>query len=175
MKKYIALLRAINVGGNNLIKMVDLKLILAKLGLANVQTYIQSGNVVFETEQTSISQIGDSIGKAIKASHGFLPQILIISDDDLKTTFTELSLEYEKENNLYFWFLAQPAKQAKITEIETLLASEDTYKLTDKVFYMSCPNGIGKSKLPSKLERLLGVSATARNLRTVKKILEMIS
>lgn len=173
MMTYIALLRAINVGGNNLIKMADLKQIMAELGYQNVRTYIQSGNVVFETDVTDRLAMADKISMAIEASHGFAPPIFILEKVEFIAALDGQKLEFTEAKYVYFYFLERPALDIKLPEIDALLAEGDAYILTDKVFYLHCPAGVGRSKLAAKLDRLLGVQTTARNLRSVEKILEL--
>lgn len=173
MNTYIALLRAINVGGNNLIKMADLKLILAGIGLENVRTYIQSGNVAFECAEADKTTLGTKMSAAIETSHGFAPPVFILEKAEIVAALDAFDLAYEEEKYVYFNFLERPATDAKLSEADDLLLTGDAYKLTDKVLYLHCAAGIGRSKLAVKLNRLLGVEATARNLRSVKKIIEL--
>lgn len=173
MMTYIALLRGINVGGNNIIKMADLKAICAGLGFENVRTYIQSGNVVFETDERDAEILGNKLTLAIEASHGFAPQLFMLKKTDMQAALDGFDLEFGEEKFVYFYFLEQKPNDVKLAEIDALLAMGDEYKLTDKVFYLHCPAGVGRSKLAAKLDRLLGVQTTARNLRSVKKIVEL--
>ncbi|PCI86236.1 MAG: hypothetical protein COB24_10455 [Hyphomicrobiales bacterium] len=173
MMTYIGLLRAINVGGNNLIKMADLKEICGALGYENVRTYIQSGNVAFESVETDKAAMGVKMSEAIAASHGFAPPVFVLDKADLRAAFDGLDLDFVEEKFVYFYFLKQAATHAKIDEIEALLKPDDAFKLTDKLFYLHCAEGAGKSKLAAKIDRLLGVKTTARNLRTVKKLIEL--
>lgn len=173
MMTYVALLRAINVGGNNLIKMADLKVICAELGFENVRTYIQSGNVAFESGETDKVAMGAKMSAAIEASHGFAPPVFVLDKADLPSALDGLDLDFVEEKFVYFYFLEQTATDAKIDEIEALLKAGDAYKLTEKLFYLHCAEGAGKSKLATRLDRLLGVKTTARNLRTVKKLIEL--
>ncbi|MCB0093014.1 MAG: DUF1697 domain-containing protein, partial [Caldilineaceae bacterium] len=76
MNTYIALLRGINVGGNNKLPMKELAALLDGLGLQNVKTYIQSGNVVFQSERADVAALSQEISAAIGQSHGFTPAIL---------------------------------------------------------------------------------------------------
>ncbi|MBL1421311.1 MAG: DUF1697 domain-containing protein [Alphaproteobacteria bacterium] len=173
MMTYIALLRAINVGGNNLIKMADLKVICGELGFENVRTYIQSGNVAFESVETDKVAMGVKMSEAIAASYGFTPPVFVLDKADLQVALDGLDLDFVEEKFVYFYFLEQAATHAKIDEIEALLKPDNGFKLADKLFYLHCAEGAGKSKLAAKIDRLLGVKTTARNLRTVKKLIEL--
>lgn len=175
MTKYIALLRGINVGGNNIIKMADLKAICAKLGYENVKTYIQSGNVIFDSDKPDATTLGVELTHAIEQSHGFAPQLFMLLKSDVEQALNGLDFEFSEEKFVYFYFLEQPATNANMVELNALLKPDDVLKITDDVVYFHSPEGMGKSKLAAKLDKLLGVKTTARNLRTVKKLIELAS
>ena len=84
MKTYIALFRGMNVGGNNVLPMKELVTVLENIGLQNVKTYIQSGNAVFQSEETNASLLSSTISAAIKESHDFEPQVLLLRLDKLE-------------------------------------------------------------------------------------------
>lgn len=171
--QYIALLRGINVGGNNLIKMAELKAICAGLGYKNVVTYIQSGNVILESDKTDAKELGIELTLAIEKSHGFAPQLFMFKKQEIVDALDGFDLAYDEEKFVYFYFLEQVASQADLQLADGLKLAGDEYKLTDEVLYLHCPEGIGRSKLAVKLGQLLGVKTTARNLRTVKKLIEL--
>ena len=81
MKKFIALLRGINVSGQKKIKMSDLKLLFEDLGFQNVETYIQSGNVIFSSKEKSIKKLESKISSGIKSKYGFDVPVLVINPD----------------------------------------------------------------------------------------------
>ena len=89
MQKYISLLRGINVGGNKKILMADLKLLYANIGLLNISTYIQSGNVFFETESTDTALLAQNIENAIRAKYGFDVPVLVLNTRFLATITCE--------------------------------------------------------------------------------------
>ena len=84
MNKYLALLRGINVGGNNIIKMVDLKICFESIGFANVQTYIQSGNVLFESEANDIEKLTSNIEKVLSERFNYRSKVVIVSQKQLE-------------------------------------------------------------------------------------------
>ncbi|MGH3337802.1 MAG: DUF1697 domain-containing protein, partial [Propionibacteriaceae bacterium] len=84
MKTYIALFRGINVGGSNILPMKELVTVLEKIGARNVKTYIQSGNAVFRSEETNASLLSSKISAAIKKSHGFEPQVLLLELEQME-------------------------------------------------------------------------------------------
>ncbi len=175
MNTFIALLRGINVGGHNKLPMRELKALLESLGLANVQTYIQSGNVVFQIGRTDLPALGEAIGVAIGQSHGFVPKILLLSLADLATAVAQnpFPATDEQHKTLHFYFLESAPSNPDLTGLASLKTNSEQFELIDTVFYLHAPEGIGRSKLAAKVEKALGVPATARNWRTVSKLVEM--
>lgn len=165
---WIALLRGINVGGNNILPMAELRNDLEALKLTNVRTYIQSGNVVFDSAATTPSALAKRIGEQIEEQHGFRPRVLILSREDflaaIETNPFPEAASHPK--TLHFFFLAEPAADANMQALDDARSPTEAYKLTDRVFYLHAPDGIGRSKLAAKVERHLRVVTTARNYRT---------
>ena len=175
MSTWIALFRGINVGGKNILPMAELRLDFESLGCENVRTYIQSGNVVFESTARNASSLAKKIGQKIEDQRGFRPQILILASSDLKKAIagTPFPKAVTEPNRLHFFFLAKPATAPKTEALENAKTSTESYQLTDRVFYLHAPDGIGQSKLAASAEKYLGVTTTARNFRTVEKLLAM--
>ncbi len=175
MDTIIALLRGINVGGHNKLPMRDLKTLLKGLGLANVQTYIQSGNVVLQSDHSDLPALAQEIGAAIGESHGFEPQILLLRLVDLQTAVSQNPFPAAEENHktLHFYFLEHIPPNPDLALLEAIKSDSEQFTLIDSVFYLYAPDGIGRSKLAAKVERAMGVAATARNWRTVSKVLAM--
>ncbi len=175
MKTWIILLRGINVGGNNLIKMGDLRALLTKAGYENVRTYIQSGNVAFEYEGEDIDEICEHVTQTIYESHGFAPKTMALSYDTVVNIIAGNPYKDAEATpkNLHVFFLKTPAIDAEIEALEALKTENESFTITDEAAYLHLPDGVWKSKLSSKLEKHLGVPATARNWRTVGKILTL--
>ena len=173
MNTIIALLRGINVGGNNKLPMKELREVLTKMGLKDVQTYIQSGNVVFRSDTADMGKLSESITAAIQNSHGFAPRIILLTAGSLRQAIAANPFpEGESEpKSLHLFFLASPPENPDIAKIESLKSDTENYKLIGSVFYLHAPDGIGRSKLAEKVERALGVPATARNWRSVCQIM----
>lgn len=177
MSTFIALFRGINVGGNCILPMKELKVILEKLGLQSVRTYIQSGNVVFKSEEKDRRKLSVEISAAVKKKYGFEPRVMLLSAEELENAikanpFPEAQAE---PVTLHLGFLADVPQNPDRQELERLKAGKEQYKLDGKVFYLYAPEGIGRSKLAARVERLLGVEITDRNWRTVQKIMEMVN
>jgi uncharacterized protein (DUF1697 family) len=175
--KYVALLRGINVGGNNKLPMKDLASIFEKSECKNVVTYIQSGNVVFECS-TNVAHLQNSVGAAIEKKFGFNPPLVLRQAADLENVLKKNPFlkAGAKEDELHVVFLSQEPTQEAIARLEQHRVPPDEFAVRGKEIYLRLPNGAGKSKLataPSQPK--FGVVATARNWRTVKKLFEMMS
>jgi uncharacterized protein (DUF1697 family) len=177
MKTYIAFFRGINVGGNNVLPMKELVTLLENLGSQNVKTYIQSGNAVFQNEEEDASLLSNRIRAAIKKSHGFEPQVLMLEPEEIERAVGSNPFpEAESEpKTLHVHFLASMPKNPDLEALERIKGDRERFVLEDGVFYLHAPDGIGRSKLAAKIEKLLGVATTGRNWRTVCKIMAMAS
>ena len=175
MKTYIAFFRGINVGGNNVLPMKELVTLLENLGSQNVKTYIQSGNAVFQNEEEDALLLSNRIRAAIKKSHGFEPQVLMLEPEEVERAVGSNPFpEAESEpKTLHVHFLASMPKNPDLEALERIKGDRERFVLEDGVFYLHAPDGIGRSKLAAKIEKLLGVATTGRNWRTVCKILVM--
>ncbi|MCA9929921.1 MAG: DUF1697 domain-containing protein [Anaerolineales bacterium] len=175
MNIFVALLRGINVGGRNKLPMRELVQILESLGLSNVKTYIQSGNAIFQTPRTGQTKLAEDISTTIGQSHGFTPHVLLLSLDELKTAVSQNPFPEAADapKTLHLYFLTSAPAQPDLTTLESLKTAREQFQLINNVFYLYAPDGIGRSKLAERVERALGVAATARNWRTVSKVLEM--
>ena len=175
MKTYIALFRGINVGGNSILPMKELKALLEKLDLRNIKTYIQSGNAVFRSNENNSSRLSTKIRAAVKKSRGFEPHVLLLELGGIEKAIASNPFpEAEAEpNTLHLNFLAFAPAHPDLKALERLKKESERFKLKGGVFYLYAPDGIGRSKLAANVERALGVPVTGRNWRTVNKIMEM--
>ena len=175
MNTFIALFRGINVGGRNKLPMSELVEMLESLTLQNIETYIQSGNVVFDVEGGSHLELSNQIRAAIHQSHGFAPDVMLLRSEELeKAILANPFPEAEDEpKTLHLYFLGTEPTDPDNQRIEEMKSNTERYALIGKVFYLHAPDGIGRSKLAAGVEKALGVSVTARNWRSVTKISEM--
>ncbi len=174
MNSYVALLRGINVGGHNSLPMAELAAILEKLSLRNVNTYIQSGNVVFQSKKKPGSAFSETISSTIKTAKGFRPELILFSAAEFEAAINENPFDTSNGKLLHFFFLQGSSKSADLHKLTVLKTSSEEFKLTEGVFYFLTPDGIGKSKLARKVEQILKVPVTGRNWNTVKEIQQMI-
>jgi len=173
MATWVALLRGIG-GGIRSLEMKKLVRALEGIGLENIRTYIATGNVVFTSRQTA-PRLSQAIQDCIEAKFGFISKTIVLSPQDLAKAAAgnPYPQAHENHKSLHLFFLAAPAKAAKLDTMNELKTASEQFVLKDKVFYFYAPDGVGTSKLAARAERLLGVDATARNWRTVCKLVEM--
>lgn len=174
MNTYIALLRGINVGGKNILSMNDLVSIFAALNYENIKTYIQSGNVVFQSRKKVAKKVAVEISKLVKAKKGFEPKVLILEADELKVAIANNPFPTTDGKALHFYFLESRTNQPNMERLMSLKSESEEFELNQKVFYLYAPLGIGRSKLASEVEKALGISVSARNWNTVNKILSLV-
>jgi uncharacterized protein (DUF1697 family) len=178
MARYIALLRGINVGGNKLIPMAALRTLCEELGFDNVQTYIQSGNIVFGGNEKSAAAVEKKLEPAIAARFGFSAFTIVRSAKDWPGLLrgNPFAAECEKEPNLVVMSLSkQPPKKDAAKALRERAKDGERIEIADDVIWTHYPAGIGRSKLtPTLVDRLVGSPVTARNYRTVKKLTELL-
>ena len=174
MKVYIALLRGINVSGQKKIIMSDLKQLLIETGLQEVVTYIQSGNVVFKSNEKNAHQLSEIISRAIEAKYHFKVPTLVLAADTLNSIIAEApptSWLYQPEDTLYFTLLHQIPSKTHIEEIQSLDLEDEKFVITNQCVYFTCVKGYGKAKCNNNFfEKKLKVGATTRNLKTMLKL-----
>ena len=170
MKKYIILLRGINVSGKNKLPMADLRELLKDLKFQNVQTYIQSGNIILDSDKSK-NAICNQIKEGIKTKFGYNVPVLARTILEWEKAIKEYPFSIENEKIVAFSFLNKVSKEI-ILEVKN--TGEDKYKILGDVVYLNCPSGFGKTKLTNTIiEKKLNVIATTRNLRTTLKLLAL--
>ena len=172
MSTHISILRGINVSGQKKIKMVDLKKLYEGLGFKNVQTYIQSGNVVFESAEMNAKKLEQLIFDDIKKQYNFeVPNLILLPEEVEEALKNNPFKDIEK---MYFTFLADTPTKENIEKLSSYHFENEFYELIGKVIYSHFPNGVGRAKMSNNFfEQKLKVMATSRNLNTTKKLLEM--
>ena len=175
MNQWVALFRGINVGGRNILPMKLVVTLLEEAGCVNVRTYIQSGNVVFEHKNPDRDVLTEKIETIISRRCNFRPATMLLRNEELEAALDNNPFPQASSlpKSLHFYFLSGRSNPLNRAELDGLVSTGEEYDLIDNVFYLYAPDGIGRSRLASKVEKLTGVAATARNLRTVLKILSM--
>ena len=174
MNYYVALLRGINVSGKNKIFKVDLINIFKKLGFVNVETYIQSGNIIFKTDILEATT-ATMITNAIKKQFNYDVPTIVLSYDKLKCIVEENPFNTSKVDvkKLYFAYLKSTPKNTQ--NLKSINFGKDEFFIKNDVIYLKYHLGAGKTKLTNTIiEKKLEVIATTRNWRTTNKILEIL-
>ncbi len=176
MTTLIALLRGINMGGHHKLPMDELSSLLTEMGLRDIRTYIQSGNVVFRSEAKNNAALAAKISAAIEAQHGFAPQVLLLDAEELRKAMANNPYPEAEAvpTSLHLLFLAEVPRHGDLKGLEALKTASERFALKGKVFYLHAPDGVGRSKLAARAEKLLGVTASGRNWNTVCKLAEMV-
>ena len=172
MTTWIVLLRGVNVGGRNRLPMAALRELLAEVGLENVRTYIQSGNIVLDSLDGDRDSVARSVQGAIEERFGFAPHTFVLDVDafDAAIAANPFSQGDEDPKAVHFFFLAEPDPTADLDGLRELATQGEEFVLTEAVLYLHTPSGFGRSKLVERLHRFIGGELTARNLRSVRAI-----
>jgi uncharacterized protein (DUF1697 family) len=178
MSGYVALLRGVNVGGNRKVPMADLRELFGDLGFTGVRSYIQSGNVVFESG-SGADRLRSEIEAGIAERFGFDVDVVIrsrerIADVVAADPFPGEDLDQAK---LAVVFLAEPLTEEVRDRIEVPAGLPERVVVTSTELFIHYPDGMGRSKLERSAfwKPLAGRTLTVRNRRTVVKLHEMLS
>ena len=172
MHTYISILRGINVSGQKKIIMTDLVKLYEDLGFTDVKTYIQSGNVVFNsTKKVSNSMLVKQIETKINEIYGFLVPVIIRTVDDLSKIIASNPFKNETSENLYITFLSNLPNSNHLENLTELNYLLDEFIVIEKEIYLNV-SSYGTTKLSNSFfENKLKVTATTRNWNTVNKLL----
>ena len=171
--RHVSLLRGINVGGHNIISMARLRALYEALGCEDVATYLQSGNVVFRRDRDPAG-VGRGVERAIKRELGLDIRVLDRTHADLAAIVEADPFPGADPSRRVVMFLSAAPGTEIAREVDHVQLGPDEARLIGLEMHLHCPDGIGTSKLPGLLtERRLGVTATARNWRTVTKLLDL--
>ncbi|MGL5892317.1 MAG: DUF1697 domain-containing protein [Bacteroidia bacterium] len=177
MNIYIAILRGINVSGKRILKMDALKQMLNELGFENVQTYIQSGNIVFKAKKISNKLLEAKIASEIEKQFGYDVPTLVLTINELKFVIDNNPFVTNKlidPAHLHITFLNEEPQKELTDKILPSGYLPDQFNIISKAVYLYCPNGYGSTKLSNTfLENKLKVNATTRNWKTVNELLSI--
>jgi len=176
MTVVISMLRGVNVGGHNKIKMDELRELYRSLGLGDPQTYVQSGNVVFRTEAKDLAVLAKRIEDAVEQKFGFRPGIILRTTSDQRDAIARNPFAKRRgvdARKLLVTFLAAaPGPEAR-DEILRIKAGPEEVRIAGRELYVYYPNGMGRSKVWPAIEKVLKKSGTSRNWNTVTQLLEI--
>jgi uncharacterized protein (DUF1697 family) len=177
MMTYIAMLRGINVGRGKVVKMERLRTLFATLGFGEVRTYVQSGNVVFQSERKSLAELTRTIEAKIHRDFGFTVPVLIKTSKALAQIVRDNPLLRVKGidvSKLHVTFLSDAPPKTAARVLEDLATPRERFRILNREIYLYCPDGYGNSKLTNNtIEKKFSLVATTRNWRTVNALLEM--
>jgi uncharacterized protein (DUF1697 family) len=176
MTAMICLLRGVNVGGHNQIKMDALRALCESLKLCNVQTYIQSGNVVFQSREINPAKVAAKIEDALEKQHGFRPDVVLRTAAEMRDVISRSPFSKRKgiePNKLAVMFLDHEPEKVIQDAVRKINPEVEELHLLGRELYIYFPNGMGRSKLVPLLARALKNAGTARNWNTVVKLLDM--
>jgi uncharacterized protein (DUF1697 family) len=177
MAVIISMLRGVNVGGHNKIKMDALRALYESLKLRDAQTHVQSGNVIFRTDERDISRLTKRIEDGIERKFGFRPDVILRTAAEMRDVVARNAFAKRRgiePNKLLVTFLASdPGAEAR-EKVLQIKCDPEELRIEGQELYIYFPNGIGRSKLSlAALERALKTTGTGRNWNSVTKMLEM--
>lgn len=175
MPVVISMLRGVNVGPHQRIKMDALRALYESLKLDNVRTFIQSGNIIFRSKEKNLPALAKKIQTAIGGEFGFRPEVILRTTDELRQAIAASPFakrrDVEPAKLLITFLVAEPGPEAR-SNLLGLKSHPEELHLKGRELYIYFPNGMGKTKLPwSSVEKLLKTTGTARNLNSAVKML----
>jgi uncharacterized protein (DUF1697 family) len=176
MPVVICLLRGVNVGGHNKVKMDALRSVCESLELQNPRTYVQSGNIVFKTKEKDLTRLAERIGNEIHRKFKFRPEVILRTASDLRSVIARNPFsnrrDIEPGKLLVSFLAADPGAEAR-QQLLNIKADPEEIHIDARELYIYFPNGQGKTKLSfSLIDRTLKIPGTGRNWNTVTKLLE---
>lgn len=179
MATCIALLRGINVGGRNRLAMADLRELCEQLGHHDVQTYVQSGNVVFTTDRDDLQRIGVELTEQLEYQLGVAPTVLVRTSEELATVIADNPFAADAQEDptkVHAALLSAEPDDPASLRFDPPSYAPERIAAGDRVRYLHLPSGLGRSKLATDLaKRQTGVDMTVRNWRTMTRLMEMVA
>jgi uncharacterized protein (DUF1697 family) len=177
MSILISMLRGINVGAQKRLRMETLRGVYEELNFTNIRTYVQSGNVVFESRGQDQLRLVKLIEAHIEQTCGFHAEVFMRQVDELQRILAGnpfLNNRHEDSGKLHVTFFYQPPSEGSLSKLTTPSGIPDEFILGEMAVYLFCPNGYGKTKLSNSFfERKLGMPVTTRNWNTVNALYQM--
>jgi uncharacterized protein (DUF1697 family) len=172
----IAMLRGINVGGKNILPMAELRALCEGIGLRDVGTYIQSGNVVFRSGQRELAGAAAKLEKAIEAERGFRPRVAVRTHDDLSAAAQANPFATSESDaaRVLVMFLVEKPLPGTAELLAAAIKGPERGIIRGREVYLHFPAGVGKSKLSmAVVEKAVGAAGTCRNLNTLGKLIQL--
>jgi len=177
MMVVISMLRAVNVGGHNKIKMDALRALYESLKLRDAHTYVQSGNVIFRSDERDVMRIAKRIEEGIERKFGFRPEVILRTAAEMREVIARNPFAKRRgiePGKLLVTFLARDPGEEAREKLRQMKCDPEELRIEGRELYIYFPNGMGRSKLSgARLEKTLKTPGTARNWNSVTKMLEM--
>jgi uncharacterized protein (DUF1697 family) len=177
MAVIISMLRGVNVGGHNKIKMDALRALYESLKLRDAQTYVQSGNVIFRTDERDMTRLARRIEDGIEKKFGFRPDVILRTTAEMRGVVAKNPFANRRgiePGKLLVSFLASDPGEEGREKVRQMKCDPEELRIEGREVYIYFPNGMGRSKLPwAGLDKILKTPATGRNSNSVTKMLEM--
>ncbi|MHB8380070.1 MAG: DUF1697 domain-containing protein [Acidimicrobiales bacterium] len=167
---YVAFLRGVNVGGHNKLPMADLRSFCEGLGLSDVKTFIQSGNVIFSSESVPRAPM---LEMAIEERFAMRTNVILRTVRELERALTRNPFATADRASVHVGFLAENAPHTVVKALEHERFLPDQFEVVGAEVYLYLPSGVGQSKLPAYVVGQLKAPVTVRNLNTVSKVVEL--
>jgi len=171
------MLRGINVSGQKIVKMESLRASFEALGFSRVQTYVQSGNVIFEASKGLANSLSRKIREKISSDYGFSVPLILRTSGEMEKIVSDNPFLMEKEidnSKLHVTFLTTFPDATVLRKLDTLNRGPDQFRINGREVYLHCPDGYGRTKLSNTaFEKLLSIDATTRNWKTVNTLVKM--
>ncbi|HLI06055.1 MAG TPA: DUF1697 domain-containing protein [Ktedonobacteraceae bacterium] len=178
MTGFVSLFRGINVGGQRMVKMDELKALHETLGLRDVVTYIQSGNVVFRSDETDSARLAQRIEDAFAGRFGFRSDVILRSEAGLQEAIANNPFQHQPEKEgkwVLILFLASRLEPAALQNLHGAYTGPEESHLFGQELYIYYPSGMGRSKLTLPLiEKKLKTTGTGRNWNTVLQLQKLL-
>lgn len=174
MEKYIVFLRGINVGGKKSVKMTELKKLFYDMQFQNVKTYINSGNVIFETNVSDVKYLNKIIESELEKTFGFIIPCIIRTLNELIQIIQNNPFSDRETDCMYVTLLSGKPDMEVIKKLNTYKNGVDDFYVINREIYLQCRSGYHVTKFNNNfLESKLQIAATTRSLKTLNRLIEI--
>ena len=174
--RYVALLRAVNVGGHSVVKMAPLRAVFESCGLTDVASYIQTGNILFTTNEADPARLARRLETKIASALGSATVVFVLSPAQLRAAAARNPFDPErldKDQLCHLMFLSGEPDSAHRAALMARQGSEYRFHISGKVLYYAYPRRVAGRRRTINFEGVLGVTGTARSWKVVNKLIEL--
>ena len=174
MPIFVGLLRAVNLAGKNMVSMTELRDLMSKLGMEDVRTLLQSGNVIFRSDIRSPAKVEKVLEDGVEKRFGLKTEFFVRTVEEMNELVSANPFPREAKQDpghLVVGFLKGAPDSAAVTALQKAIVGREVVRAVGRHSYTVFPDGIGRSKLTSAMvEKKLGTRGTGRNWNTVLKL-----